>query len=432
MRCDFSDQLPPGAISHVYMCTHDWTTYILESFFEKKVSVREWAKALLHERLHAFAPIASHDLITDIVSGMGILLEYYDRQLKGERPVLSESEVSSIRSFIESSAALGIMNLLSAFEEFFEKPSQSHEKSIANLTRRFLSEYEVTAQGGGLVHREAQVGAHLYAGIGSLIRKSVNTGSNVTLIDAEARKGAGSSILYTDLPGVGEIGDKCRIERSYFQQVSVIQIAEDSEILEAYLPQTNHLRMGRGSKLIKSSIWANEIQLGSGSSIVESNLHFAEDAYKHPKTDQTLTAALKLGENSTIQKVRMGPFTPYRGGTYFVLGAYYKMEPGSISFQLGNRVTLSNWREKEGKISSREKAAYVGILPVYDRIIEPSLSIADGTTIDLKGGSLCTSSGFHWTGKLKLEASHNSIADLKNLLCPESKETGPKKAKKRK
>jgi len=63
------------------------------------MNIREQAKTIIHERMHALPIDIPHDFIADFTVGIGLILELYNDQINGRRPVLTTEQIRKISVF---------------------------------------------------------------------------------------------------------------------------------------------------------------------------------------------------------------------------------------------------------------------------------------------------------------------------------------------
>jgi hypothetical protein len=158
-------------------CTQGPTTYILKDIFSK-LSIREQALSIIHERLHGMRREFPHYLVTDVTQGLGVLLDLSNLQRKGQRPILSESQLKLLKSMLKAFGQTGLNE--GAPEEEYE----------------FWQNWAV-ATGGGIYHQSARISPTAYLGVGAMLGEGgvMDAGSeliNATcyLVSCELRDGA--------------------------------------------------------------------------------------------------------------------------------------------------------------------------------------------------------------------------------------------------
>ncbi len=122
--------LPDGATTYNAACTLDQTTYLLEKTF-KKMSIREQAKLILHERLRTIVPKLGLYHITRVTNGVDIYLEQRQKIASEVYNPLNPVEVTQIEELRETIALY-----------LSENPTQALAE---------IKNYSVNENGGGLI-----------------------------------------------------------------------------------------------------------------------------------------------------------------------------------------------------------------------------------------------------------------------------------------
>jgi hypothetical protein len=167
----FVDQIPtdePECVNHHRSskdfqgaCTSKFRTYILAAAF-RKMTLREQAKTIIHERLHALgtnglSPSLFHEYVDDITEALDLAMNLYNLQWRGKRPRLGKRNVEKLQTLVRRIAQIGL-------------DSTRKDKTT---NRGFLDTMVVTPYGGGLVSREShwyEKGLHhVYVGVGGIL-----------------------------------------------------------------------------------------------------------------------------------------------------------------------------------------------------------------------------------------------------------------------
>jgi|GEM_PF-6511910 len=151
-NCQSSDDvypLLPGAESDLLACTNGAETWI-DKFQYNSLTVRDRALTLVHERLHTVLAGNLHYTICEITSGLDLMLNLFNAQINGGKPVLKDFEVQKMSNLILQIVALRL-----------------EASGDVDFENQFLS-WQITS-GGGLVHTRVSVSPTAYVGMGSLI-----------------------------------------------------------------------------------------------------------------------------------------------------------------------------------------------------------------------------------------------------------------------
>jgi hypothetical protein len=149
--------LEPGAKPVQLACTIKYITWIKQDLFSK-MNLREQAKTIIHERLHAYGnndinADLFHEFIDDITEGLDLALDLYNAQIQGGRPILSESQVSLLTTMMRR---IGQLKLNQGRQDSATLASISFDS--------FISKFKVTKRGGGLVSSLTAESAYIGAG----------------------------------------------------------------------------------------------------------------------------------------------------------------------------------------------------------------------------------------------------------------------------
>lgn len=145
-------------------CTQGPTTYFIKDAF-LKLSVREQALSVIHERMHGLIRDFPHHFVTDVTQGLGILLDLANQQRAGKRPVLTDSQRNFLKGTLK---AIGVTGLA---------------EGVPGSEWEFWQNWEVAA-GGGIYHQSAQLDPTAYVGVGSMLGEGGSLGANAALINS--------------------------------------------------------------------------------------------------------------------------------------------------------------------------------------------------------------------------------------------------------
>lgn len=144
---------PPNAVRKVrYGCTWGPLTW-LDKDNIPKMSLRELTKAIYHERLMAHEPPTKYPYtvrrgyIADVTTGMGVLLERYHLQKKGDRTTLTDEEIRRVEAMRVALTKLGLDH----------DPEKVKQQLYGNSKYEYLfknPKMVVYGNGGGFVNEE--------------------------------------------------------------------------------------------------------------------------------------------------------------------------------------------------------------------------------------------------------------------------------------
>ncbi len=245
------DILPTGAMLQLVACTQGWVTYFLPEFF--KLSIRDQVLLTLHERLHALAINPPHFIIADLVQGLRLALDLYDRQMEGERPKLVAQEIEILQVMRRRFFHLGFTSQL-PFGEVLEN-------------------------GGGLsleISSSRSLSPVSYVSVGSVVDGDTHLGAASELIDTDC-VGMKTSEYGSNQPQATikcYLWDRAKIVKSLIrnnaQTISNVELGSDAVIegsfLEFYIPdQSSNWSMGKALALqAKAQISKSVIRYSGG------------------------------------------------------------------------------------------------------------------------------------------------------------------------
>lgn len=105
--------LPKASRTVKGACTSGPVTWLNKKLFAK-MTLREQAKTIIHERLHSkrfknLSPELAHQFISDLTNGLEVTLTLYnDQVVKGSRLPLSDEQISTIKLMIKRIIQLGM------------------------------------------------------------------------------------------------------------------------------------------------------------------------------------------------------------------------------------------------------------------------------------------------------------------------------------
>ena len=263
--------LPRGAESHRLAYTEGNVTWIVEALF-RRMSIREQAKTIIHERLHAFAGFVPHGPIIDLTDGIETVLSLYLAQMKGKRPVLSNEQVTTLTKLTRRIADLRLGY------------TPRHDRDL----KRWCRDYFITANGGGLVNKTSTVDPTAYIGVGSIVQESSVIAANVELLNAQfCPVISGDSDYVSEGPYTGTftVGEGTKLTNSWIgfcshgAQIGRNVVIENSLIAAnpATNPGQHDFVIGDGVTMSNSSLQnQSKLLLGEKSSLQNAHLHFSK------------------------------------------------------------------------------------------------------------------------------------------------------------
>lgn len=130
-RMQLSDDLP-GEVVHI-ACTEGRVTKLLRKYIER-LNLVELTKLIVHERLRSLDPPVSDVFLSDITSGLHIMLSLYQKQSHGEFGALSDDEKSGLHLLLRSMYLYAV---------------ESHSQKF--VEKIYFDTHFVNLYGGGLV-----------------------------------------------------------------------------------------------------------------------------------------------------------------------------------------------------------------------------------------------------------------------------------------
>jgi len=258
-------------------CTANSATFIVRGIFAR-MSYREQAKTLLHERLHSVLDGNPHYFIADVTDGVEALLTLFNQQVGGERPVLAGEQDPRFVAISRLIYRIGQLGLRSEIGKSLRPWQDGKVYSLYN-------DWQVSLQGGGLVHREADVSPKAYVGVGSLVgrRSKLAAGSQFILsacfLGGCELKAAAS--MFDSLVGTfASARDNHAID--FIQPAYTTRLAEGASVSYSMLmsavsvndPNAVAWDLAEDSSVASSSISGfSSVGMFAGSSLVESNLN---------------------------------------------------------------------------------------------------------------------------------------------------------------
>lgn len=170
------DETPESETLEHMACTLGKQTFLVRSMFLNTENLREQAKSIIHERLHrteALTVLKAESKIADITDGLELAMTLLDRQVKGERPVLTEAQLTTLKT---------MQKRLQDYWIFGDRSSK--DPTYYGRDRLIKpAESTITANGGGIIGTTTELGKNVYIGIATEVRYA-KIGNNVTLVDS--------------------------------------------------------------------------------------------------------------------------------------------------------------------------------------------------------------------------------------------------------
>ena len=299
--------LPVGAkLIEGAACTWGGRTYLRTDVFSK-MSVRDQAKLMIHERMRALpkAPFLSE--IAEFTGGVETMLNLYYEQKNGKWRELTAAEHASMAKLLEG---LRIARLV--------RPA-SDEAWFAMQTGRHIA-----VQGGGLVPAKGlRIESGAYVGVGSIVFDPGVIGANSRIFHSELRCGT----YFGNSPK----GAQCRVGAGTLIHLSDVRMKEGAigsrvSIVKSAIDVDNTVTVGAGAKVENSKVQWQSLSLGAGSLVRDTEV----GAFIGPSGVFAVGASAKI-LNSSIHATSPRALQPPRELDGL---------PG-IDFHLGERSTLS-------------------------------------------------------------------------------------------
>lgn len=225
---DSSYELPSGAKVQKVACSAGWEIFLVENVF-RKLTLHQQVLILFHERLSQLRDKhggKNSNAIAAFVSGLDQWIELAFQQQEGQLRVLTDMEVERRRLYLEAFIQINF---------------------IKNEVPVEVRDWRVYPNGGGLIHKSAEVDSSSIVGVTSI----VNASSSV---------GAHAKILGTLIPSGFKIGDGVEIihstfkksDYSYGEDKKTSVIGNDSRIDNSVLDGT--LKIGENAKISDSEV----------------------------------------------------------------------------------------------------------------------------------------------------------------------------------
>ncbi len=318
--------LPEGASEQLVACTVGPITWIKESLF-RRMSVREQALTVIHERLHTLSPGLPEEIIADITTSLGTALELYNAQARGERPMLTDLQVNRLQRLMMRIMQAELHRGRGYMAEMEASRAEHQDTTLDEL--QILNTYTVAREGGGLLitpyhDLTEQMPEGAYVGIGavvhpySLSRNATIVGSTCKDVAAEVRELStpfrNISIMTCILEeGASLINSEISLDSENAGMVTGLENAMDIDV-ESRLMSNNggNIHIGIGASIINSYVGLSssspyatnereELHMGAGARIENSSLHNFN--------------ALRLGPGSRIIDSDVRVAAPLRGTT---------------------------------------------------------------------------------------------------------------------
>lgn len=271
IRYVFTDKIPEtchpvgdiGPVPNGYRvvevgCTEGNTTFILKQYFDK-MSLREQALAMIHERMHGILGQKPHGLVTSTTQGLGLVLDLAQKQKQGNRPVLSNDDLSVLNYMVDSIDQLGLTG-----------------NGVPQAPYMFSHYWVVTANGGGIYSKQAKVDPAAYLGVGAMLGDggSMEAGSELvnstcflascelhggaSIVDSVIAPEPGAQVGYDDFEtnvfhatfakGSKVVGSVLQASQESSTQQRVV-LREASSVMNSELLQFSSFDLGAGSEI---------------------------------------------------------------------------------------------------------------------------------------------------------------------------------------
>jgi hypothetical protein len=448
-QCDSmkTKPLPPEVELFDIMCTYRNTTFIPREVFDAvptRMSVREFAKQILHERSHGLLGFFDHLDIAKFSVGTATAMNVRERQMKGDRREISTDEYRKITRMVESLQALGL---------------SLHRQGISTSGdhARIFDKWYINRLGGGLISKDSEVAKSAFVSVGSVIGEKSSVGENSVVANTRCRgisfyfsapsvdAGANRWVLAA-APVTCALGEDAQIDSLQISHEAPIGIPDPLSKAETVLGEVTvqigpHFRAKNVRLETVTYPWPVELPahytLGARTELKNTTLRLHSVGFTERKA-LNFTAGDDLIVNDSViggHDIRLGSGNQFQKFSAIVadliVGQDGRFENGSIlqaSLNLRDNVELKNTvlnlpfgitMESRAKIKnakldssifkSRETRWY---FPYFTW--GPSLTLGSNTDIDLASDSLCTGGEIAY---VKGDVKADGLADLRSKIC---------------
>jgi len=200
--------LPDGAVRERLAVTRGSVTWIKQKLF-LKMNIREQAKTIIHERLHSVLSGISYEKIVGVTDGIEIALSLLNKQLAGERPVVSENQ------FIKLNRLRRLILDLSLFKDNYSY--RDGDLELMDASDYSFEKFKIVKNGGGMVAVDTNVDPSAYISIGSMLPKKAEIRSGVELINSKLCFASFSRLITAGYTDYGIVLDSnSKIENAWF------------------------------------------------------------------------------------------------------------------------------------------------------------------------------------------------------------------------
>ena len=253
-------------------CSMGPFTWIRVDLFQR-MTLREQALTILHERLHTTVTPLPEEAIADITDGVRILLHRFNIQFTGDRSLLGGDEIHKIEILMRRIAQGHLHG------------GRVHERDSA----RWLQTWRVWPKGGGLLHLSATAAESAFVGVGSIAGPASRLGENSALVNTLCHDLLFESMLRADLSCAldrGAILNNTRLSAmggasAVRSGVAALILGEDSSIQNSSIlvtaddaPNGVIISLGRGSAVADTTLQGIDyLALGNASQIRDVRLY---------------------------------------------------------------------------------------------------------------------------------------------------------------
>ena len=356
------ENIPDGArVGGGIACTQGAMTWILEDLFRKQ-TIRQQALLIIHERLHALPANVAHEFISDLVAGIDLILDLYNAELNGARPLLTDEQVKTIRTMMKRIPQAGL-------------GQQGPNSAIA-----FFNRMKVQKKCGGLTSRQATLGLDVCLGVGSILEGHGTLRGPMLVLNSTINgnvSAAHSSVIIKDSMLVGGAGDR--------EDRINLELGPDSLIANSYIKfdGTSRSFLSKGAKIRDSllrsangyerawvSSWDNwTLELAEGAEIYQCDLE--NWTWGKGQIGDSNRITLRLGANAQLSHLAHGFFYGKKKWYLFAQNERPVMSiPSSTKL---NFLARGMWMGQDihGHVSIKnEKALGIAKMTEYHRWIE--------------------------------------------------------------
>lgn len=371
--------IPEGSSAEQVAYTEGLVTFIRQDL-AKKMTVRELAKTIFHERMHGAIGGVKHGPIVTVTDGLEVALDLMQRQhqafVKGKLiPRTTTEEVKKLRSLVSAMQNLGMTN----------------------------REVELEPNGGGARDASAIVHENAFISVGSYVGPKVRVYSDAKVISSTVCYDVNSTKAHDFR--IFKFAEVTNSTISQCYGMKTVFLNKKSRILNSTIIFNSFL--GRGSESSMSSFYTDGepfkfgMWIGKGAQIINTHLEISR---------------LALGENAKIRNLEMSA-TP---------GLWRGQDDAGVRLDLEDDAELKNGRIWANNAFGRDKMKNFVVFfnddySIYDT---SQLIIKEKVKVDLrnrycKSGIALDEEGRDYTSPVRLSISEKVVIEEADDLIDE-------------